>query len=186
MAPPQNLHPALGALVDDLNSFDDQYLNAADVHRLLEALDFFIGRGEDNSQWRDVPADEREEWLPYRMLRARLQEGLGMCEWDDAASWMDKALRSERRATLGRVRAEVEKLLNDARVSKNVIRQRLFELAERLENTRLTSPPPRPRAVQPASSHRDRMKEPILADNWRRRDADYEAQNKAAGNPDTQ
>ncbi len=160
------------------NSFDDQYLTAADVHRILEALDFFIGRSEENSQWREVPAAEREEWLPYRLLRARLQEGLGMSEWNDAASWLDNALRSERRATLGRVRAEVEKLLKDEHVSRNVLRQRLFELTEALERTRLTSPPPRPRSILPASSHRDRQKEPIDASNWRRKDADYEAQGK--------
>ena len=149
----------------DDNSFDDQYLSAADIHHLLEALDRFINRSE--GAWRTVPQEELERWAPYRRLRARLQNRLGMRMWDDAVTWLDTLLREERSVALGHLRREVETALNEPAIKRSEIRRRMIVLIDELRAKRLYTPP-RSNQVDIEDARKERQKEPYTADNWRR------------------
>jgi hypothetical protein len=163
--------------VDTDNSFDDHYLNADDIQRLLEALDAYIGISE--SQWAEIDHQTRERWVPYRVLRARLAGAMGMRIWDDAARWLDERLREERIAALQSARNELHKLLADPSLrSRQLLERRMMEFADSLQFKRFSTWRPETRGHDLLVAKRDRTKEPYGPGNWRRRDPTYGAAEK--------
>jgi hypothetical protein len=166
--------------MDADNSFDDQYLDAQDIFRLIEALDRLISRPEAPDHWRNVPSTEKEYWSPYRRLRARLMAKLGMRMWDDTAGWIDVLLREERNAAWGAFRREVERLLTDPNLKRADMRLKLSEFCDNMQWIALTKPR-LPGSEKPDHVSRlDREREPYTATDWRRQRANY-----GAGTPET-
>jgi hypothetical protein len=157
--------------VDADNSLDDQYLEGQDIARILQALDYFINRPE--GQWQGIDPNEAQRWTPYRRLRGRLQDQLGIRMWDDAAQWIEHALREERRATIAHIRVRLEALLREQKMTRAMLRNHLSELASEAHDKQFTNPlAPRP-TIMPETARQDRLRQVFDASNWRRTQADY-------------
>jgi hypothetical protein len=163
--------------VDDVNSFDDQYLDSRGVYLLLEALDYFINRPED--MWKDVDLPTRQLWGPYRVLRGRLMSQLGIRMFDTSHHWLEEQMREERTKALLAYRRRMEELLAaDPQPTKNRMREALGIVYEELHAVRFSQPRPREDEWDRSIRIRDRTREPFGPGNWRESQTGYRSEGR--------
>ena len=89
----------------------DDDLDGGEVVMIIEALDALLPFAEDTRYWSQLSPDERERWMPYRVLRGRLKEAVHMSFYDRARNWLDSELRGERIALTERLHTRLAELL---------------------------------------------------------------------------
>ena len=78
-------------------------LDATDILLIIEGLDCLVPYEEGSVGWKGLSEDEHRRWTPYRLLRRRLQDHVGMRMHEGARTWLRNQFRKERAAALQEV-----------------------------------------------------------------------------------
>ena len=113
-----------------------------EIVMLIEGLDALIKAGEGNDYWLRATGEERERWMPYRQLRARLKEQIHMSFYDNAARWLDSELYRERLELTQNLLGRLNGLLRDERATRRSIREGFIAAINELRETRQSKPKP--------------------------------------------
>jgi hypothetical protein len=90
-----------------------------DIVLIIEALDAYIRAGREPAAW------ERQDYYEFRVLRAKLAEGVGMCSDDDARNWLERVLKIEREAFAAALTSKMFDLLKNPSLTRRTLREGL-------------------------------------------------------------
>jgi hypothetical protein len=121
---------------------NEEGLSAPEIVMLVEGLDALIRAGEGNDYWLRAGEEERERWMPYRQLRARLKEQIHMSFYDNAARWLDSELYRERLELTQNLLGRLTNLLRDEKATRRSIREGFIAAMSELREVRQSKPKP--------------------------------------------
>ena len=120
----------------------DDELDGSEIVMIIEALDALLPFAEDTRLWSQLSPEERERWIPYRVLRGRLKEAVHMSFYDRARSWLDRELREERFALTDKLHSRLLELLREPGASRRTVREGFIRAIQELRETRQSKPRP--------------------------------------------
>ena len=94
-------------------------LSGDDYVLLMEALDAYITAG------RDPAPSERYDYYDFKVLRAKLADGVGMNADDNARHWLSSILRLEREAFTAALTGKMFRLLEDRLLTRRTLRNEM-------------------------------------------------------------
>ena len=100
---------------------DHSTLSGDDYVLLIETLDAYIALG------RDPAPHERQDYYDFKVLRAKLADGVGMNADDNARHWLGGVLRLEREAFVAALTGKMFRLLEDSRLTRRSLRNEWSE-----------------------------------------------------------
>jgi hypothetical protein len=121
---------------------NEEGLSAPEIVMLVEGLDALIRAGEGNDYWLRASEEERERWMPYRRLRARLKQAVHMSFYDNATRWLDSELYRERLELTQNLLGRLTNLLRDEKATRRSIREGFIAAMSELREVRQSKPKP--------------------------------------------
>jgi hypothetical protein len=100
---------------------EDQSLTGDDVLLIIEALDAYIFRGRDAPPW------ERQDYDDFALLRARLNEHVGMSMDDQARQWLRIVLGVECEGQSAASLSKMLTLLSEPTLKRGDFRQAMVK-----------------------------------------------------------
>ena len=104
-------------------STEKSELDGGEIVMIIEALDAFLPFAEDTRLWSELSPEERERWMPYRVLRGRLKEAVHMSFYDRARNWLDSELRAEHIALTDKLHTRLAELPREPGASRRTVRE---------------------------------------------------------------
>ncbi len=109
-------------------------LAGPEIVLLLEALDSLIPGVEGTGLWMSVTEAERQRWEPYRILRRRLQEAVGMAYHANARGWLAEKMRLQRDATLRLLHGRLWELLAEPKMTRSALKAGMVSYMRELKD----------------------------------------------------